>query len=82
MRAADSLLIDEFADALWLADGLAGNTLAAYRTDLAQFAAWLETGGQGLAEADEAAVNTYLAHLHTRARGFKAASQQIGRAHV
>ena len=33
--------LDAFVDALWLADGLAKNTLAAYRSDLALFAAWL-----------------------------------------
>ena len=38
----NAALLDEFCDALWLEDGLAGNTLAAYRRDLAQFAAWLE----------------------------------------
>jgi integrase/recombinase XerD len=37
----DAALIDEFIDHLWLADGLAKNTLAAYRTDLTLFAVWL-----------------------------------------
>ncbi|MBU6465784.1 MAG: site-specific integrase, partial [Burkholderiales bacterium] len=32
--------IDQFADALWLEDGLSRNTLAAYRSDLRHFAAW------------------------------------------
>ena len=32
-------VIDEFCDALWLEDGLAKNTLEAYRRDLSQFAA-------------------------------------------
>lgn len=35
-------LIDRFCDHLWLEDGLADATLAAYRRDLAGFAAWLE----------------------------------------
>ena len=34
-------MIDRFVDALWIEDGLAANTLAAYRRDLALFAAWL-----------------------------------------
>jgi integrase/recombinase XerD len=33
--------IDAFLDALWLEDGLADNTLAAYRRDLSAFAGWL-----------------------------------------
>lgn len=35
-------LIDRFCDHLWLEDGLADLTLAAYRHDLKGFAAWLE----------------------------------------
>ena len=35
-------LIDRFCDHLWLEDGLADLTLAAYRRDLKTFAAWLE----------------------------------------
>ena len=34
--------IDTFLDALWLEDGLADNTLAAYRRDLNAFARWLQ----------------------------------------
>jgi integrase/recombinase XerD len=76
MRDIDAALIDEFADALWLADGLAKNTLSAYRSDLALFALWLEDSGATLPSADEAAVNRYLAHLHGRPEGFKASSQR------
>ncbi|MDR2155515.1 MAG: site-specific tyrosine recombinase XerD [Burkholderiaceae bacterium] len=35
------LSIDSFIDALWLEDGLASNTLAAYRRDLKLYADWL-----------------------------------------
>ena len=46
---ADRALLDRFSDGLWLNDGLARNTLEAYRRDLAQFALWLrESGGRGL----------------------------------
>ncbi len=47
MNPADAALIDEFVDALWLADGLSKNTLASYRSDLTLFADWL--AGQGVA---------------------------------
>ncbi len=66
MKAHDAELIDEFVDALWLADGLAKNTLCAYRSDLALFATWLAARGNRLIEAQEADVDAYLAHLHQR----------------
>ncbi|MFL6675567.1 MAG: site-specific tyrosine recombinase XerD [Massilia sp.] len=43
MAAAGNLaLIDEFCDTLWLEQGLAKNSLDAYRRDLRMFARWLE----------------------------------------
>ena len=38
-------LIDAFVSALWVEDGLAANTLAAYRRDLSLFAQWLRAAG-------------------------------------
>ncbi|MVW72985.1 site-specific tyrosine recombinase XerD [Bordetella sp. 15P40C-2] len=38
--------IDAFIDAVWLEDGLAKNTLSAYRRDLTAFAQWLEDPAQ------------------------------------
>jgi integrase/recombinase XerD len=72
----DAALLDEFVDALWLADGLARNTLAAYRSDLALFATWLAPRGRTLPEAGEIDINDYLAHLHTRPERIKPASQR------
>ena len=66
MKEADSQLLDEFVDALWLADGLAKNTLAAYRSDLALFAGWLAARNVALPEVREADIDAYLAHLHAR----------------
>src|SRR5690606_7731233 len=43
--------IDAFIDAVWLEDGLAANTLAAYRRDLTAFAQWLETPAEHLGAA-------------------------------
>jgi integrase/recombinase XerD len=76
MNAADSALLDEFVDALWLADGLAKNTLAAYRSDLALFAGWLAARGKCLADAGEIDINDYLAHLHARPGRIKPTSQR------
>jgi integrase/recombinase XerD len=76
MREADQALIDEFIDALWLADGLSKNTLASYRSDLALFANFLATRNESLAGAGETAINAYLAYLHARPDGIKSASQR------
>lgn len=38
--------IDAFLDALWLEDGLAKNTITAYRQDLNNFASWLQSKHQ------------------------------------
>jgi integrase/recombinase XerD len=55
-------LLDRFSDALWLGEGLARNTLEAYRRDLAQFAAWLERSAQRtLVQATAADLQSYLA---------------------
>jgi integrase/recombinase XerD len=59
---ADVRLVERFCDAAWLADGLARNTLEAYRRDLAQFAGWLAgEGGPTLAGAGPADIHRYLA---------------------
>jgi integrase/recombinase XerD len=59
---ADAL--DRFCDALWLEDGLAQNTIAAYRADLEQLQEFL---GRELIEADEAALFAFLAAKRGRA---------------
>jgi integrase/recombinase XerD len=45
LPAASADAIDRFVEALWIEEGLAANTLAAYRRDLTLFARWL--GGRG-----------------------------------
>jgi integrase/recombinase XerD len=71
-RAASQAVIDRFLDALWLEDGLAKNSLAAYRRDLALFAAWLdETAGRELAAAHGSDVQGYMVARHA---GSKATS--------
>ncbi|MBS3935788.1 MAG: site-specific tyrosine recombinase XerD [Sulfuritalea sp.] len=66
MKAQDAELLDEFVDALWLADGLAKNTLAAYRSDLALFAGWLAGRDVAPQDARAADLDAYLAHLYAR----------------
>ena len=62
-------IIDRFVDALWLEDGLAKLTLAAYRRDLALFNGWLASrGGLGLRQVAEADLQAYFAERHTQTR--------------
>ena len=62
--ASPDHLIDTFADAVWLEDGLAPNTLAAYRRDLCGLSVWLNSRGTKLAAAHEADLAQYFADKH------------------
>ena len=64
MTEADAALLDAFCDALWLEDGLAKNTLTAYRRDLEQLACFIR---MDLLQADEAALFAFLASRKGRA---------------
>lgn len=60
-------LIDRFCDHLWLEDGLAPLTLAAYRRDLAGFADWLgRERGRPLDAALAGDIEAYLAWRYAR----------------
>ncbi|MDI9331947.1 MAG: site-specific tyrosine recombinase XerD [Alphaproteobacteria bacterium] len=62
-------IIDRFADALWLEDGLAKLTLAAYRRDLALFNGWLaQRGGPPLVQVSESDLQGYFADRHAQTR--------------
>ena len=66
-------LLDNFCDTLWLEDGLAKNTLEAYRRDLSLFAAWLETeAGKPLDAAGADDLNAYFAARHAESRATSA----------
>ncbi len=61
--------IDRFIDALWIEDGLASNTLAAYRRDLSLYADWLcEHAGRTLDSTTEADLLAYATQRHARSR--------------
>jgi integrase/recombinase XerD len=63
-KAADAA-IDRFVDAVWIEDGLASNTLAAYRRDLRLYAEWLErSAGRGLDETRESDLLAYAVERH------------------
>jgi len=62
--ADSAALLDAFADALWLEDGLAKNTLASYRQDLQQLQRFLK--GASLLEAREEHLSRFLASRRGR----------------
>ncbi len=65
---ADQAGIERFADMLWLEHGLARNSLAAYRSDLALLARWLRAQGRTLDDAGVAELKGYLAQRSDAAR--------------
>ncbi len=60
--------IDAFIDALWLEEGLAKNTLAAYRRDLTLYGRWLAQRATTLDGSSEADLNAYFAARHAQSR--------------
>ena len=72
VRAASQASIDRFIDAVWIEDGLAANTLAAYRRDLALYADWLARAhDRSLDATREAELLDYAVSRH---KGSKATS--------
>jgi integrase/recombinase XerD len=68
-REASQQAIDAFLDALWLEDGLARNTLAAYRRDLGLWADWLaDVRGAAIDAAIEADLLGYATARHAASR--------------
>ena len=72
MAAADNLrLIDDFCDNLWLEQGLAKNSLDAYRRDMRLFARWLEVTRPdrcGLYEVQPHDLDAYFADRHAESK--------------
>ncbi len=59
---ANQRYLEYFIQALWLEEGLADNTLAAYRRDLEGFSRWLQPQGLTLLRAQREDLLAYLAH--------------------
>ena len=71
--AAAASSIAAFCDAVWLEDGLAKNSLAAYRRDLQGLAAWLAGREEGVS-LDAATESDLLAYIAARHAGARATS--------
>ena len=65
--------IDQFCDALWLEDGLARNTIEAYRRDMRLFAQWLHQGqGKHLYQVGHVEIANYIAEKHASSKASSA----------
>ena len=68
-RERSQASIDRFVDALWVEDGLAANTLAAYRRDLHLYAdALASRAGRALDDSTEADLLAYATERHAATR--------------
>lgn len=79
-------VIDTFIDALWLEEGLAANTLAAYRRDLRLFAQWLQEQAHeqhttpaavDLLQAQEIHIQQYQGHLFAQKNKATTANRRL-----
>ena len=70
-------LILRFLDVAWMERGLAANTLAAYRADLAALQQWLHGRGSGLGEATRADVLAYLGERSASGARPKSTARQL-----
>ena len=72
-RARSQAGIDRFLDALWLEDGLAANSLAAYRRDLSLYADWLDAEHRlSIDQSTELHLLSYAAARHAATRATSA----------
>jgi len=78
LQAADADAIAFFLERAWSELGLADNTLANYRLDLAGYARWLAARGSSLASSDRVHLQSYLSERSakggTSGKGYKARS--------
>jgi integrase/recombinase XerD len=73
VSASGQPTLDRFLDALWVEDGLAANTLAAYRRDLTLYTAWLqEHSGTAIEGSREIDLLSYMAARHEGSRATSA----------
>jgi integrase/recombinase XerD len=62
-KAASNPLVDQFADSLWLSDGLSRNTIESYRRDVEQLDTWLAKTKRGdVSRVSTTDLQDFLAH--------------------
>lgn len=73
----DESLVERFLDALWMERGLSANTLAAYRNDVLNLAAWLQLQKEDLLTATEASLRAYISHRHKLGSTARSAARSL-----
>ncbi len=73
----DVSLVDRFADALWMENGLSDNTLAAYRRDLYRLSVWLKPHCRTLSEAQAADLLGFLAAQYRDGRALRSSARLL-----
>ena len=73
---ANSHIIDEFLDQLWLGESLSEHTIAAYRYDLTMFQQWLNKEKKDIYQAKTKDIEQFFNSLSQREKKLKPASQQ------
>jgi integrase/recombinase XerD len=73
----DASLVDRFADALWMENGLSDNTLAAYRRDLYRLSVWLKPRRCALAAAQPADLLGFLAAQYQNGRALRSSARLL-----
>ncbi|MEK7260996.1 MAG: site-specific integrase, partial [Pseudomonadota bacterium] len=77
MNEADRAIIERFHDMLWLEQGLSGNTLDAYRSDLEGLAKWLVPRGTLLVGVTRADLFSYLEHCVNKGSGARTTARLL-----
>lgn len=73
LPSASQAMIDDFCDTLWLEDGLAKNSLDAYRRDMSLFALWLHAErAKNLYDVQAEDLHTYFAARHSSTKATSA----------
>jgi integrase/recombinase XerD len=75
--ADDISLVDRFADALWMENGLSDNTLPAYRRDLYRLSVWLKPQRGALAKAQPADLLGFLAEQYQGGRALRSGARLL-----
>ncbi len=70
----NTLLIQQFTEALWLEEGLSSHTLKAYGSDLKKFSRWLK---KPLILAEATHISFYLAHLNQRGSSARSSARTL-----
>lgn len=74
---ADRRYLEHFIQVLWLEEGLAENTLAAYRRDLEGFSRWLQPQGLTLLRAQREDLLAYLVHCQEVSRKVRSTARLV-----